>query len=288
MTNEPGLRPAPHGCTGLDQLAADLRSLGLRRGQDLLIHCSLRRMGQLDGGAATLLTAIRDAAGRRATLVVPTQTAGNSFSSAAFRAATADLSPERYAAYVAAMPGFDPASTPSAGMGAFAEHVRTRSGARRSGHPQSSFAATGPRARACTRVHDLDCHLGNQSPLGWLYGADAAILLLGVGYSACTAFHLAEYRLPGKPPLRSYRCFVSEGGMRAERKFTDIDLDDSDFALLGADLEAAAASDDSAGLRRGLVGAAECRLVPMRLAVDFARTWLIAHRQAGADHDETA
>ena len=287
MTNEPKLRPRSSGLISRDQLVADLRSLGLHRGQDLLIHCSLRRTGPVDGGATALLTAIRDVAGPRATLVVSTQTAGNSFSSAAFRAATADLNPERYAAYVAAMPGFDPASTPSTGMGAFAEYVRTRPSARRSSHPQSSFAAIGLRARACTCVHDLECHLGDRSPLGWLYTAGAAILLLGVGYSVCTAFHLAEYRLPGKPPLRSYRCFVSEDGKRAERDFTDIDLDDSDFALLGADLEAAAGSDGSAGLRRGLVGAAECRLVPMRLAVDFARSWLIAHRQARTGHDET-
>lgn len=265
---------------------ADLRSLGARRGQDLLIHCSLRRIGRIDGGAAALLAAIREVAGARATLVVPAQTAGNSFSSPAFRAAIAGLDKEQRARFVAAMPGFDAASTPSTGMGAFAEYLRTRPSACRSSHPQSSFAAIGPRARVCTGRHDLDCHLGDRSPLGWLYTVGAAILLLGVGYSVCTAFHLAEYRLPRKPSCRSYRCFVSEGGKRAEREFTDIDLDDSDFALLGADLEATAETDASSGLRRGLVGSAQCRLVPMRLAVDFACSWLIAHRQ-WTPHDET-
>ena len=110
-------------------------------------------------------------------------------------------------------------------MGAFAEYLRTRPSASRSSHPQVSFAAIGPRARACTSVHDLDCHLGDRSPLGWLYAADAAILLLGVGYSACTAFHLAEYRLPGERPQRRYQCFTAEGGKRVEHEFTDIDLD---------------------------------------------------------------
>jgi aminoglycoside 3-N-acetyltransferase len=271
---------------GRDQLVADLRSLGLSHGQDLLIHSSLRRIGRIDGGAASLLAAIQTAAGPRATLVVPTQTAENSFSSPGFRAATAGLDAEERARFVAAMPGFDPASTPSTGMGAFAEYVRTRPSACRSSHPQSSFAAIGPKARACTCVHDLDCHLGDRSPLGWLYTVGAALLLLGVRYSVCTAFHLAEYRLPGKPPRRSYRCFLSEGGKRAERKFTDIDLDDSDFALLGADLEATAGTDASSGLRHGLVGAAECRLVPVRPAVDFACSWLLDHRR-GTGYDET-
>jgi aminoglycoside 3-N-acetyltransferase len=253
----------------------------------LLIHCSLGRIGRIHGGAAALLTAIQDVAGPHATLVVPAQTTENSFSSPAFLAATAGLDPDERARFIAAMPGFDPASTPSSGMGAFAEYVRTRPSACRSAHPQSSFAAIGPRARACTSVHDLDCHLGDRSPLGWLYTADAAILLLGVGYSVCTAFHLAEYRLPGDPPYRSYRCFVSDGGKRAEREFTDIDLDDSDFALLGAELESTAGTDASPGLRRGPVGAAECRLIPLRLAVDFACSWLIGHRRR-TGHDGTA
>jgi aminoglycoside 3-N-acetyltransferase len=163
-------------------------------------------------------------------------------------------------------------------MGVFAEYLRTRPAASRSNHPQASFAALGPRAGACTSVHDLDCHLGDRSPLGWLYAADAAILLLGVGYSACTAFHLAEYRLPDTRHRRLYRCFGVEDGARAEYKFTDIDLDDRDFELLGAELESVADLGTTPGLRRGQVGSASGRLVQLRMAVDFARSWLDVHR----------
>jgi aminoglycoside N3'-acetyltransferase len=279
MTGEPTVRP---GLAGRDRLAADLRSLGLRRGQDLLIHCSLRQFGRIDGGPAALLDAILDVAGPKATLVVPTHTTLNSLSSRAFLAATAGLDVDARARFVAAMPGFDPASTPSTGMGALAEYVRTCPSAHRSSHPQASFAAIGPRAHACTLTHDLDCHLGDRSPLGWLYAADAAILLLGVGYSACTAFHLAEYRLPGVLPRRSYRCFVTRGGTRLEYEFTGVDLDDRDFELLGADLESADGPDLTSALRRGQVGSAACRLVPFRLAVDFARSWLAIHRLTSA------
>jgi aminoglycoside 3-N-acetyltransferase len=278
MTGEYTPRPAGRGLVGRDQLAADLRALGLQPGQDLLIHCSLRRVGHIDGGVATLLDALREVAGPDATLVAPTQTTLNSLTSSVFLAATAGLDAEERAGFIAAMPGFDPARTPSTRMGVFAQYLRTRPSASRSGHPQVSFAAIGPRARACMSVHDLDCHLGDRSPLGWLYAADAAVLLLGVGYSACTAFHLAEYRLPGIPPRRSYRCFTAEGGMRVEREFTDIDLDDSDFELLGAGLESTIGADTPSLLRRGQVGSAACRLVPLRLAVDFARCWLEVHR----------
>ncbi len=260
-----------------DQLVEDLRSLGLWRGQDLLIHSSLRQIGRIRGGAATLLTAILEVAGPGATLVVPTQTTLNSLTSQAFLARMAGLDTHERARLVAAMPGFDPATTPSTGMGAFAEHLRTRPSAVRSSHPQVSFAALGHGARACTSAHDLDCLLGDRSPLGWLYAADAAILLLGVGYSACTAFHLAEYHLAGVPQRR-YRCFTTRGGARIELEFTDIELDDSDFGLLGSELESAAERGVLSGLRRGRVGSAACRLVALRTAVDFARSWLAIHR----------
>ena len=285
-------QPAWRGLVGRDQLVADLRSLGLRRGPDLLIHCSLRQVGRIDGGAATLLAAILEVAGPEATLVVPTQTTLNSLTSRAFLSATAGLDAEERARFVAAMPGFDPARTPSTGMGAFAEHLRTHPSAARSGHPQVSFAAIGPGARACTSVHDLDCHLGDRSPLGWLYAAQAAILLLGVGYSACTAFHLAEYHLPGVPPRRLYRCFTAQGQTRVEHEFTDIELDDSDFGMLGSELESTVERGALPGLRRGRVGEATSRLVALRTAVDFARSWLTVHRRrlsyGKVSHIETA
>jgi aminoglycoside 3-N-acetyltransferase len=281
-------RAAGGGMVSRDQLAADLRSLGLQPGRDLLIHSSLRQVGQIDGGAATLLNAIRDVAGPQATLVVPTQTALNSPTSAKFLEATAELRARERARYVAAMSGFDAARTPSYGMGRLAEYLRTHSSAVRSSHPQVSFAAIGPRARDCISVHDLDCHLGDRSPLGWLYAADAAILLLGVSYSACTAFHLAEYRLPGVPPRRLYNCFTAEGQRRVEHQFTDVDLDDSDFEQLGLELESAAVQKSLPGLQRGQVGAAACKLLALRMAVDFAYSWLAVHRGRVASGENLA
>jgi aminoglycoside 3-N-acetyltransferase len=264
---------------GRDQLVSDLRSLGLAPGQDLLVHASLRRLGPVAGGAATLLAAIRDVAGPSATVVVPAQTAWNSLTSREFRRATACLDPADRARYIAEMPGFDPATTPSHKMGAFAEQVRTSPGARRSAHPQSSFAAIGPRAAPAMSVHDLDCHLGARSPLGWLYEANARIALLGVGYSACTAFHLAEYRIRGELPRREYQCFITSGGTRTACRFTDIDLIDDDFESLGSALEAVSWPDTATAPRRGRVGMAPARLLPMRSAVDFARSWLEQHRR---------
>jgi aminoglycoside 3-N-acetyltransferase len=263
------------GLVSRAQLAADLRALGLRRGQDLLIHCSLRRIGPVEGGVATLLSALRDAAGPEATLIVPAQTTLNSLTSRDFRAAVAGLDEGERARFIDAMPGFDPERTPSHEMGVFAEYLRTRPSAVRSRHPQASFAALGPRARSCMSVHDFDCHLGDRSPLSWLYAADAAILLLGVDYTGCTAFHLAEYRLPWAPPVQVYQCFTAMAGRRVRHEFTAAALDDSDFAQLGAALEAGS----PAALGQSRVGSGTGRVVPFRAAVDFGVSWLTVHRR---------
>jgi aminoglycoside 3-N-acetyltransferase len=252
------------------RLRANLGSLGVRRGQDLLVHCSLRAIGWVDGGPATLLQAIQDVTGPAATIVVSTQTPWTSPTSRAFRAATAGLDQNGIDDYVAAQPVFDRESTPSYGTGKFAEYVRTEGEAKRSGHPQASFAALGPGAVACTSGHDAECHLGERSPLRWLYDADAAILLLGVGYAVCSAFHLAEYRVDGGAHVRGS------------------DLDDCDFARLGAALDAEwlgepgrLDEDPAAGPRRGQVGMARSRWVPVRTAVDFAVNWMAKHRSGG-------
>lgn len=246
----------------LRHLVAGLRAVGVRPGQDLLVHSSLRHVGPVRGGAADVLEALRIATDG-ATIIVPTHTAANSLSSRAFLAATAGMSPAQRARYVAAMPGFDPGKTPSHGMGALAEYVRTLVEAKRSSHPQTSFAAFGPRAERCTARHELDCHLGESSPLGWLYQAGGAVLLIGVGYAACTALHLAEYRLPGCR-RRDYQCFTMADGVRRGREFTDADLIDSDFEAVGELI------DREPFVRHGQVGAADCRLFPIKEIVDSA------------------
>ena len=245
------------------RLGDDLAALGVRSGQDLLVHSSLREVGWIDGGVDTLLRAIRQVIGPAATIVVPTFTPLTSPSSRAFRNETAGLDQEAYARRVAEIIPFDPETTPSYQVGWFAEHVRKHPEARRSVHPQTSFAALGPGAQACTAGHDADCHLGERSPLRWLYDADAAILLLGVGYAECSAFHLAEYRLHGGASVRG------------------ADLDDSDFALLGAELERDWGKHP-AGPRSGFAAMARTTLVPVRTAVNFAVEWMERNRSETA------
>ncbi|WP_239132105.1 aminoglycoside N(3)-acetyltransferase [Paractinoplanes durhamensis] len=228
------------------------------------MHCAMRTAGPLDRGPDTLLTALRDVLGAAGTIVVPTQTANNSLTSPVYRAATAGMSKAQRAHYEDGMPGFDPRTSPSYGMGALAEHVRRQPGAWRSSHPQTSFAALGPAAADLVAEHDLPCHLGERSPLGALYRTGAKVLLIGVGMDKCTALHLAEYRLVPAIPIMTFSCFVSESGRRRLLEFQAPALDDNDFGAVGIDLI------QQPWARSGPIGAASSHLMPMVSAVDRA------------------
>jgi aminoglycoside 3-N-acetyltransferase len=174
------------------------------------------------------------------------------------------MSPQQADAYRRSLPAFDPAVAEARETGALAEAVRTLPGAHRSTHPQTSFAAAGRLAEELTATHDLDCHLGERSPLGALYAADALVLLLGVGYDVCTAFHLAEYRYAPRPK-RPYECRIAGQPGDGWATFDDIELDDSEFGAIGKEFEAAGGP-----VRVGRTGETDSRLFPLRAAVDFA------------------
>lgn len=259
-----------------DRIVGDLRALGVAAGQTLLVHASLRSIGHVDGGAATVVAALREAVGPAGTVAAPTGTEENSRTSRAHRARIAAMTAEEAEEFERVMPAFDPGTTRSA-MGAVSEALRTTAGAERSAHPQSSFAAVGARAAWLTADHFLDCHLGPRSPLGKLDELDARVLMLGVGYSAFSGFHLAEYGYRPDPPMRKYACVLpAANGDPYWEYYEDVVLDDREFDVMGQAFEGSLAG--KALIRHGKVGRARCRLVPLRPAVEFAREWLVKYR----------
>ncbi|MFI8105710.1 aminoglycoside N(3)-acetyltransferase [Streptomyces sp. NPDC086023] len=249
-------------------LREDLRNLGVGPGGRLLVHASLRGTGLR---AEEVRDALTGALGEDGTLVVPAFTPGNSASSSVHLARTAGMTEAEAAAFRAAMPAFDPLTTPSEGMGRLAESVRTAPGAHRSAHPQTSFAALGRDAGMLCAGHRTECHLGEESPLGTLFWTGAQVLMINVGFSVCTAFHLAEYRIP-KPPVREYRCVVGLRGKSRWIGYEDVALDDGDFAEIGNSLPESA-------VRRGLLGGAAAVLFSITDAVDHALAWMTENRR---------
>ncbi|MEV8569023.1 AAC(3) family N-acetyltransferase [Streptomyces sp. NPDC051322] len=255
------------------RLADELSALGVTRGATLLVHASL---GGTALRAGTLRDALLDVLGDQGTLVVPAFTPENSTTSSAHLRQVTGLTARERAAFLASMPPFDPGLTPCLGMGRLAECVRRTEGARRSAHPQTSFAALGAQARELVEGHPLDSHLGEKSPLGKLLEAGADELMINVGFEVCTSFHLAEYHLAEYRiphiPLTTYRCVIRRNGRRAWFEYQDIALDDSDFELIGADFP-------RMKVREGKLGNAAAMVVRIGEAVDHAVKWMTEKRR---------
>jgi aminoglycoside 3-N-acetyltransferase len=255
----------------LGRIVRDLALLGVAHSQTLLVHVSLSAIGSVEGGAGTVVAALREAVGAFGNIVVLTSTEENSLTSRKHYAEIHGMPPDVMQKYLREMPPFDVRSTPC-GTGAVAEALRTTAGAVRSAHPQSSFAAIGPDAERLMAGHRLTCHHGEYSPLAKMYDLSdkARVLMIGVGYQACTAIHLAEYRYRPDPPMRKYDCVVSSRG--AWETYEDVVLDDSRFADVGRYIESQVFP------RFGAVGAAMSRLIPLQDVVDQAVKWMQVHR----------
>ncbi|WKX08175.1 aminoglycoside N(3)-acetyltransferase [Streptomyces sp. NL15-2K] len=250
-----------------DTIANELRELGVRAGEILLVHSSLSSLGWVCGGAVAVVHGLLDALGRTGTLVVPTQT-GDLSDPAVW--GNPPVPEEWWETIRATMPAYDPRVTPSRGVGVIPETVRTWPGALRSAHPQTSFAAVGPRAAEVIGGHAPDCRLGERSPLARLEALGARVLLLGAGYDTCTSFHLAEYRIPS--PLVK----VGRPGPAGWEVMTEVSISSERFDELGHDFERDRPVDRP--VVRGKVGAADVRLFPLADAVAYAERWLAVHR----------
>lgn len=254
-------------------LANDLAHLEGLAGATLLVHSSLSALGWVCGGPLAVVEALLTTVGPAGTVVTPT-----------FSAQLSDPAqwhdppvPEDWCPTIRAHnPPFDPATTPTRGMGAIVDVFRDRPRAHRSHHPQTSFAAEGPRAARICDGQTLANQLGERSPLARLYEADALVLLLGVDHTVNTSLHLAEYRSPQAPARRTRNGLpvAGEHGGTEWIEVDDIDVDASDFAAVGAAFEAA----DPQAVQTAGIAQAAARLLPQRPLVDFAVTWFAQHR----------
>jgi aminoglycoside 3-N-acetyltransferase len=210
-----------------ETLAAQARSLAVRAGGVLLVHTSFRSVGPVEGGPLALIAALRDALGPSGTLVMPTMTDGAS--------------------------PFDPATTPTSGMGITAELFWRQPDVTRSDHPGASFAAAGPRAREICAPQPLSPPHGPASPVGRVHALGGQVLLIGVGHSENTTLHLAE-SLAGVPYSVSHPCVVLVDGLPQTLLIAETDHCCRRFNLLDQWLR------DAGRQHEGRIGRAHARL----------------------------
>lgn len=261
-------QPIPFTRSGLH---ADLRALGVRAGDTLMLHSSVRAVAGergIMGGPDTILHAIFDALGPAGTLMmyvgwqdIPDY--------------TLDLPPAARAVYRAEHPPFDPATARAVRENSIlAEFLRTWPGARRSHNPECSMAAVGTRAVYLTEDHPLNYGYGAGSPLEKLVTLRGRVLLLGRLLDNITLLHYAENRAALRAKRRvHYECPILRAG-----RATWFEIDDFDTGEPHADYRfdqiAEAYRVGGGAVRQGLVGAAPAFLFDAPDLVGFAIRWL--------------
>lgn len=183
----------------LQMLEEDLRRMGLRAGDNVIVHNSLSKMGYVEGGAKTLATALLNVIGEKGTLMCPCF-AHQTFS--------------KY--YLDTDPVFDIANSPSK-AGAITEYIRKLPGAKRSFHPTDSVCAIGPLSAYFTNSHFGQLTPYNEnSPYYKLAQEGGKILNIGVPLNtSCTNLHTLEDAVDFKYPV--YHSKIYEVKMRDEQ-----------------------------------------------------------------------
>ena len=153
-----------------EELAAQIRAAGIRNGDTVMLHTSMRAVGPVEGGADTLIDAFRDVLAD-GLLVIPTHT---------------------WHTVPRTEPVFDVrSSVPCTGI--VSEIAAFRKDGVRSLHPTHSVAAFGKDARSF-----VDGELNASSPAdpagitGKLLARNAKMFLLGVGHDRNTMIHGIE------------------------------------------------------------------------------------------------
>ncbi len=168
--------------TSPEQVLQTLQALDLQPGDGLLVHSALQFLGRPQGGPAMYLTCLQTVLGPQGTLAAPAFNFG----------------------FAKGLP-FDPANTPSQGMGILSETIRTAPNAYRTPHPLQSLALLGKHAQALSTCDTLGA-FDDDSAFARLLELDFKLLLLGADIQAASMVHYSEQR--AAVPYRYWKDFT--------------------------------------------------------------------------------
>lgn len=255
-------------------LVADLRALGVRPGDLLMVHASLRRIGPVRDGAAGVVAALDAAVGPDGTTLMVLGAVND------WDWVNQRPEHERAALLADARP-FDHLRTPVLPeVGTLAEVFRTTPGTRVSNHPEGRFAARGRLARALLDDGPWNDYFGPDSPLDRLVARAGRILRMGADPDTTTVLHYAEYlavvpdprrvrrhclvTAPGGPRVVAVDCLDDETGIVDEERQPQEDY----FAVILREFLAAQEH------RSGRVGGAQAQLLDAGALVRFGADWM--------------
>ncbi len=195
-------------------LVDDLRRLGLKPGELVMVHASVRAVGAVHGGPDEIHRAVKEAVAPGGTVMmfVGCQDGFDDVGRGVY-------SPAQEAEILAHQPPFDPHSARTQrDFGALAEFFRSSPGTMCSEAVCGRVAARGARAAWLVADAPWNYGFGPGSPFAKLVEAHGRVLLLGSSHDEVTLLHYAEHiaDFPDKRVVR-YRVPWREGGRRVWR-----------------------------------------------------------------------
>ena len=246
-----------------EDIKKQLLHLGIKQGDVLEVHASMKAIGYILGGSNTILDALLDVTGYEGTLVMSAQAYGNS-EPAYFENPPVDVS--LYQKIRQTHPVYQSKFEDIRYMGALATSFQKRPAVYFSNHPIASFMSIGKHAKWITQSHPLQDEFGLKSPLARMVELKAKVMLIGVDYEVCTGMHLGEH-LSGKRPLQIQGSRMNVSGKEEWVKFLTPAYDSAAFNPIGRAMEMQNKT------QVGLVGNAVTKVFDLETAVRFTQKY---------------
>jgi aminoglycoside 3-N-acetyltransferase len=252
------------------QLAADLLALGISPGDVVMVHASVRAVGEVAGGPDEIHLALKDAITADGTLLMYAGCPRY-----VDEVGRGNLTPSEEAEILDKLPPFDPETARSArDHGILVEFLRTYPETRVNRHV-ARFVAWGREAAHLFSSQPWNYAFGHDSALDRFVALDGRILLLGCDHDTVTFLHYVEHiaDIPGKRVAR-FKVPMAENGTRVWRDMEEFDTSGAGVHANWPDRFFARLVDGylSATVNcGGPVGDASCYLLSARELLRFAR-----------------
>ena len=202
-----------------DELANDFRKLGIKLGDAVMLHASVRAVGEIAGGPDQIHLALKSVLTSEGTLMMYA-----SCPRYYDEVGRGNLTTEQEREIREKLPAFDPLKARSArDNGTLVEFLRTYPGSRVNCHV-ARFVFWGKQTEYLMASQPWNYAFGLNSPLERFLMLDGKIVLLGSDHDAVTLLHYVEHvaDIPDKRIAR-YQVPVLENGCRVWRAMEEFD-----------------------------------------------------------------
>ena len=206
----------------IEELANDFRKLGITAADTVMLHASVRAIGEIAGGPDSIHLALKSALTQEGTLMMYA-----SCPQYYDEVGRGNLTPDQESELLEELPAYDPVTARAArDNGVFVEFFRTYPDSRVN-HHVARFVSWGKRTDYLISSQPWNYGFGKDSVLERFLHMSGKIVLVGSDHDAVTFLHYVEHvaDFGGKRIVR-YQVPILENGVRVWRSMQEVDTSD--------------------------------------------------------------